>query len=354
GKDERNNELVIHNFSQAVSILEHLFDDAFCEDMNRLAPDALRLSYKPNIPDEKEPRKTQPIFIHSMFRTGSTYLWNKLRQVKHVNCFYEPLHETLYDLSAKKIDEKGNQTKAYHKRLSGANYWELYRQKLKSSGNGVEKYKRKFAYYDYGKTDSTNSDIKDYINNLCYADSRKKPILQFNRTALRQSWFTDTYCNSVNIYLLREPRSQFHSYYQSYVDTNRRGFLRTQYGLVDQYARHPEYSILQNILPLPLQNWNENTPIHKYFNFYDTKIKELNRLQLYALFYADWLLSLKNALYANSHIINMTAVSQKVTYRRRTEFFLLQQMLYIDLDDCAIPEKTSKDFYENEYVKIEQ
>jgi hypothetical protein len=40
-----------------------------------------------------------PIFIHSLFRTGSTYIWNKFRQNPKYVCYYEPFHHVLADVT---------------------------------------------------------------------------------------------------------------------------------------------------------------------------------------------------------------------------------------------------------------
>ena len=40
-----------------------------------------------------------PIFIHAWWRSGSTYIWSKLRENKSCRCYYEPLHEKIADLN---------------------------------------------------------------------------------------------------------------------------------------------------------------------------------------------------------------------------------------------------------------
>jgi len=42
---------------------------------------------------------TQSLFIHSLFRSGSTYVWNAFRRSpKGYWCYQEPLHETVLAL----------------------------------------------------------------------------------------------------------------------------------------------------------------------------------------------------------------------------------------------------------------
>src|SRR4029077_15764561 len=36
-----------------------------------------------------------PLFVHAWFRSGSTYIWSKLRNNEKLICYYEPFHEVL-------------------------------------------------------------------------------------------------------------------------------------------------------------------------------------------------------------------------------------------------------------------
>ena len=47
----------------------------------------------------------KPIFIHSLFRTGSTYIWNKFRQNDKYYCFYEPFHPALSEITNDNIEQ---------------------------------------------------------------------------------------------------------------------------------------------------------------------------------------------------------------------------------------------------------
>ena len=40
-----------------------------------------------------------PLFIHAWFRSGSTYIWSKLRNDEKLICYYEPFHEVLAEKS---------------------------------------------------------------------------------------------------------------------------------------------------------------------------------------------------------------------------------------------------------------
>ena len=45
-----------------------------------------------------------PIFIHAWWRSGSTYIWSKLRENESCRCYYEPLHEKIAGLNLAAIE----------------------------------------------------------------------------------------------------------------------------------------------------------------------------------------------------------------------------------------------------------
>jgi hypothetical protein len=45
----------------------------------------------------------RPVFLHGLWRSGSTYLWSRFRMSEAARCFYEPLHHGLARLTAERI-----------------------------------------------------------------------------------------------------------------------------------------------------------------------------------------------------------------------------------------------------------
>jgi hypothetical protein len=59
----------------------------------------------------------QRVILHSLFRAGSTFFFNKYRNLENHICFYEPFHHDLVKIRRNKIqiwdfDEKYNATKS--------------------------------------------------------------------------------------------------------------------------------------------------------------------------------------------------------------------------------------------------
>ena len=108
-----------------------------------------------------------PIFIHSLFRTGSTYVWNKFRQNKHYYC---------YSTATARVR---------HPRIT-KNHLAEYEKLLQPNHRGIPFFKKSFSFDDYCNNDP-NPDLKRYIDYLISgaAAEGKTPVLQFNRTAFR-------------------------------------------------------------------------------------------------------------------------------------------------------------------------
>lgn len=160
-------------------------------------------------------RKT--IFLHSMFRAGSTYIFNKFRSYDHFYTYYEPLHHDLIKLKKESLDiwkfDKKTTDIMNHPELKKPHFYE-FQTAFNDDNDSLPYYDTDFAYKEFFEVQKSN-ELKLYINNLIEtAPENMIPILQFNRTSMRIDWFKQNYNNSFNIFLLRNPRDQFESYYQ--------------------------------------------------------------------------------------------------------------------------------------------
>ncbi|AKF24360.1 hypothetical protein YH65_02325 [Sulfurovum lithotrophicum] len=162
-----------------------------------------------------ENRKT--VFLHSMFRAGSTYIFNKFRSYDAFYTYYEPLHHDLVRLKKESLDIWNYDKKATdvmnHPELGKPHFYEFHT----AFGPGSEClpfYDTDFAYKEFFKVQKSDV-LKHYIDNLIDTTPKEKiPVLQFNRTSMRIDWFKQHYADSLNLFLLRNPRDQFESYYQ--------------------------------------------------------------------------------------------------------------------------------------------
>src|ERR1700761_5819808 len=83
------------------------------------------------------------IFIHSSYRTSSTWFWNKFRQDKRTLAFYEVFHEAIKDISVQWITQiTGASWNSNHPSM--APYFLEYLPLIREGG-GVEDYLDGFA-----------------------------------------------------------------------------------------------------------------------------------------------------------------------------------------------------------------
>lgn len=260
---------------------------------------------------KKEKLNSDPIFIHSLFRTGSTYLWNKIIENPKNFCYYEPLHQNLcYPTKMNDIiwSFDSESTNAIHHpklfRSHSLEYQELINQDLP----GIEYFDKSFSFDDFCVV-SNHPNFKNYIDNLVLKSKCKIPIFQFNRTSFRMEWFKKNYKNSHNIYLVRNPEQQWTSYERLNLENKLDVFSVMDLLIISKNIKRPCFEILSKYLyficfdsPLFIE---EESMYRELLNCYSIE-------ERFALFYFLWLSSFfKGLLFANSFIdINMLSLSK--------------------------------------------
>jgi len=91
-------------------------------------------------------RTFQPIFIHSSFRTGSTWLWSKFRNNPNCYCYYEIFNESLSTIDFKSIMQSPSDWNSHHP--AGAPYFSEF-SPLLQSGEGVAGFDADMAYTEF-------------------------------------------------------------------------------------------------------------------------------------------------------------------------------------------------------------
>ena len=163
------------------------------------------------IADMPSPRA---VFVHSLFRTGSTYIWNKFRRDGAFHCYYEPFHQELAFLGSEYSGRWNSDPElagAVGHPLLNREYMHEYRHLLKSGKPGVPHFRKSFSFDDFCRRDGHPAQ-KKYIDFLLAGCGGKIPLLQFNRSALRIAWFKKYYPSALHVYQYRNPRLQFDSF----------------------------------------------------------------------------------------------------------------------------------------------
>ncbi len=155
------------------------------------------------------------IMIHSLFRAGSTYFFNKFRQNHNFWCYYEPLHHDIAKLKPDALEiwkfDETSTSNMNHPSLDKPHFYE-YKAVFDEKHIGIPYFDDVISYNEFTKVRSVETTYK-YINNLIVKSPKDTiPILQFNRTGMRLQWFKKEFNEAMHLFLLRNPRDQFESY----------------------------------------------------------------------------------------------------------------------------------------------
>ena len=160
-----------------------------------------------------------PIFIHSMWRTSSTYVWHCFRRLDPVKGYYEPYHSCLRSMSPENAESRGDVDLGHS---LGTPYWTEYGSVAPKEG-GMPFFQKRFAVRNYvPPTGGLKEGEQKYLNYLIEGGANEglKPCLGFVRSSMRAGAIRSVF-GGTHIALIRNPFSQFTSCYR------RSGFLES-------------------------------------------------------------------------------------------------------------------------------
>lgn len=150
-----------------------------------------------------------PIFIHSLFRSGSTYLFNVFRRTGNYWCYQEPENEWLLELDDKPevllAVTANNGGNIHHPDIGKPYFWEYY--EVRDSLKGL--FKPSFCFDDLF-LEELSADQQTYYQALVDA-SRARTVFQFCRSFGQPKAFKSRF-GGIHVHLWREPRSQWWSF----------------------------------------------------------------------------------------------------------------------------------------------
>lgn len=162
---------------------------------------------------ESNLKNLEPIFIHSSFRTGSTWLWSKFRENNNTYCYYEVFNEILSDIDIETIQMSSSTWNSHHP--PGPPYFTEFSPLLR--GNGISGFDRDMATADFFLKASGDSyrvaKTRDYllsIVNLAQSNNRV-PVLSCTRSIGRIAMIREIIGGS-HILLKRKLFNQWLSY----------------------------------------------------------------------------------------------------------------------------------------------
>lgn len=285
-----------------------------------------------------------PVFLHSLWRTGSTFVWSRFRMNPAYHCYYEPLHELLINITREECEgifTAGKTDAMSHPSLENDYFHEF--ELLKSGG--VPFFRKTFPYEDYClDKDQPNLALKKYILSLILHAGDRRPVLQFCRSPLRARWLRNSF-ESINIYILRSAREQW----ESYIQTDEY-FLARTFIIAGHNSGHRLMRPLHLVIPIPF--YAEEEIFHEAAA-YSSFMESLPKHRQYFVFYYIWLMSLIECMAACDLIIDIDLISTDSAARKKVESALSGLDLEVSLEGCNCRQRNTYTLPVDEMERVE-
>jgi hypothetical protein len=261
-----------------------------------------------------------PVFVHSSWRTSSTWLWAKLRQAPTTFAYCEIFHERLEALTIDYLREN-DFSRWNSKHPEGASYFLEFAQMFDGDG-AVRGFDRRMAYELFipkdGLAGSLSAAERSYVEGLIeYAYGRRKiPVLTDTRTLGRFAALADAFPGR-HVLLVRNAFHQWGSYTEQWVHGNSY-FLEMLFKTI-QGSRHDPFVKL-------LSDW------------YADKDRSPNSAATFQLFLLFHLYLYAHAFDAADLVVDVNRVAADPEHRAAIEQNLSQYVRStIDLSDARPP-----------------
>ena len=281
----------------------------------------------------------QPIFIHAWWRSGSTYVWSRLRDNKSCRCYYEPLHERIavLNLTAVKTVPDITFSQALRHPVPKKHYFTEYAKLLRS---GSLNYSPELAYDRYLLSpEQTDVRLRDYLTGLISSasTSNRRAILCFCRSQMRSAWMKQTF-GGFHVAQLRNPIDQWASF------------------KVDSY-----FASKLIIIALKLRNLHPRAFVHvQPFEAFAQQLSKRSSLpddvfehyfiqpfisqrDCLDIFLVIWIASALQVIAFCDFILDIDLLSTDVEYRSKTTAWFDSIGCSVDFSDCSSPSSGDAD-----------
>jgi hypothetical protein len=275
--------------------------------------------------------RARPVFIHAMWRTGSTYIWNKFRKMAGYRAYCEPLHEELARL--RREDFEREEIRKANQHLHHPLLTRHYFDELPTDEDGwVPLYRKEFAHDLYClDPEEEHPELAAYVRNLLDFAYRQGeiPVLQFNRSLFRSAWLSVRF-SPVNILLLRDPYDTWKSF--SLNEYFYGGVCR----IIGQHRNHWYLRAIAERWKVPYVEGTYEEREAAYRAIYRERGDAL-----YPMFYALICVSILQNLPHTDVVLDINALSVSDAVRSTVQDRLHSHQINISFDDCAIPQYPS-------------
>ena len=281
------------------------------------------------------------VFLHSGFRSGSTWFWSKFRQSESSHSYYEPFNEVLAELQADEIvNNKSDAWASGHPKLEQP-YYEEFRSLIRLEG-GVSGFHPDMPYALY-YNGAAHQPQQDYIEGLARhaREAGKIPVFGFCRSYARVPWLR-RYCGGRHIVTLRNPKDQWASYRTQHEKHDNAYFHFKTYMIATIGWHGKVYSGFFDGLPftdlLQVAASERAETLYAYFLTLGAAERCRVFLRVFAL---DMLVALPQA----DVVVDLDELSANPAYRGdvTTHLRALTGLADLSFEDCALPHSEAED-----------
>lgn len=269
------------------------------------------------------------MFIHAWWRSGSTYVWSKLREKDSCVCYYEPLHEKIAFLTLEGVEGPPDAeiSRVYRHPLQKTDYFAEYADLIRSDSLHFSPALSHDRYLLLPEEE--DEQLEGYVGGLAKAAlaTHRTPVLCFCRSQMRSAWMKAIF-GGIHIALIRNPADQWASFS---VD----GYFQEKMLIIalKLRAKHPPVFLhigaferfAREIAKRPL------LPIEHLFHLF---IKEKDAL---AVFLVIWLASALQAISYSDYVLDIDLLSNDPSFKKSAADWFEALGISIDFSDCASP-----------------
>jgi hypothetical protein len=277
-----------------------------------------------------------PLFVHAWFRSGSTYIWSKLRENEKLICFYEPFHEVLAEQSLGAQIEKH---KAYEASsvmrhpVQDRHYFHEYKEL-------VEQHQLNFApdlsYKNYFLSPDQNDDPRyRHLQTLISygAAVNRLPVLCFCRSQMRSAWIRKNFAGK-HIAQIRAPLPQWESF--DVLPYFRNTMITVALDLRENCPAYFDHIPNFNRFAAAFER-RKSLPADQLYEYF------LKPDDFLAIFLLVWVLSTLQSVSHSDLALDIDRLSSDRSYRGFVQEWFAGLGCTVDLSDCSIPKKVSAD-----------
>jgi hypothetical protein len=269
-----------------------------------------------------------PVFVHAMWRTGSTYVWKKFRDRPQYRAYIEPLHEQLLQTEDELVR---GLTPAATQVLRHPALDTYYCAEFPFENGRVVGFDDRLPYASFRLRETDRHDpLRSYLDGLLRHAERhgQQPVLQFNRSLLRARWLTARFA-PLNVLVLRRPLDTWRSF-RSFEN----GYFPAACAMViGQNATDPLLAGTAARYAIP-RIWTGDIArdIAAYGEFANDRGDDL-----YGAFYELCVLGCVETLGVSHVVLDLDGMSSDARLRAHTEGRLDELGIPLVFDDCSLP-----------------